>query len=87
MIKTKFFVRQKSGEGFTPIYVRVTNGRAFDFKTPTKETCIASHWNSENGMMKERFFVEQNGKLIEKRDGATRALFVESRVINERLNE
>lgn len=87
MIKTKFFVRQTSGEGVTPIYVRVTNGRAFDFKTPTKETCIASHWNGENGMMKERFFVEQNGKLVEKRDGATRALVVESRVINERLTE
>lgn len=87
MIKTKFFVRHTSGEGVTPIYIRVTNGRAFDFKTPTKETCIASRWDSDNGMMKERFFSEQKGKLVEKRDGATRALFVESRVINERLQE
>jgi len=87
MLKTKFFVRQTSGEGVTPIYVRVTNGRAFDFKTPTKETCIASHWDSDNGMMKERFFVEQKGKLVEKRDGATRALFLESREVNTRLQE
>lgn len=87
MLKTRFFVRHKSGEGVTPIYIRVTNGRAFDLKTPTKETCIASHWNGESGMMKERFFVEQNGKLVEKRDATTRALFVESRGINERLTE
>ncbi|OCK51124.1 integrase [Chryseobacterium sp. CBo1] len=87
MLKTKFFVRHTSGEGVTPIYVRVTNGRAFDFKTPTKETCIASHWCNESGMMKERFFVEQKGKLVEKRDGATRILFFESREVNARLQE
>ncbi len=87
MIKTKFFVRHKSGEGVTPIYVRVTNGRAFDFKTPTKETCIASHWDVDNGMMKERFFIEQKGKLVEKRDGATRALILHSKEINARLQE
>ncbi|WP_426474242.1 phage integrase SAM-like domain-containing protein [Chryseobacterium balustinum] len=87
MLKTKFFVRQTSGEGVTPIYIRVTNGRAFDFKTPTKETCIASHWNRESGMMKERFFVEQNGKVVEKRDGVTRALILQSKEINARLQE
>ena len=87
MLKTKFFVRHKSGEGVTPIYVRVTNGRAFDFKTPTKETCIASHWDVDNGMMKERFFIEQKGKLVEKRDGATRALILHSKEINARLQE
>lgn len=87
MIKTKFFVRHKSGEGVTPIYVRVTNGRAFDFKTPTKETCMSSDWDSDNGMMKERFFVEQNGKTVEKRDAVTRALILHSKEINARLQE
>lgn len=87
MLKTKFFVRQKSGEVITPIYVRVSNGRAFDLKVATKETCIASRWDDENGMMKERFFVEQKGKLVEKRDVATRALFIESREVNERLQD
>ncbi|PTT23020.1 integrase, partial [Chryseobacterium sp. HMWF028] len=87
MLKTKFFVRQKSGEVITPIYVRVSNGRAFDLKAVTKETCIASHWDCDNGMMKERFFIEQKGKLVEKRDGKARALFVENRKINERLQD
>ncbi|WP_265131360.1 site-specific integrase [Chryseobacterium oranimense] len=87
MLKTKFFVRHKSGEVITPIYVRVSNGRAFDLKVATKETCIASHWDGDNGMMKEKFFVEQKGKLVEKRDGATRVLFLESRVVNERLQD
>ena len=53
-------------EVITPIYVRVSNGRAFDLKVATKETCIASHWDVDNGMMKEKFFVEQKGKLVEK---------------------
>lgn len=87
MLKTKFFVRHKSGEVITPIYVRVSNGRAFDLKVATKETCIASHWDCDNGMMKERFFVEQKGKLVEKRDGKARALFVENRKVNERLQD
>ncbi|PRB02589.1 integrase [Chryseobacterium sp. MYb7] len=87
MLKTKFFVRHKSGEVITPIYVRVSNGRAFDLKVATKETCIASRWDDENGMMKERFFVEQKGKLVEKRDGKTRALFLESKEVNERLQD
>lgn len=87
MLKTKFFVRQTSGEGVTPIYIRVTNGRAFDFKTPTKETCMASDWDSGNGAMKERFFIEQKGKSVEKRDGATRALILHSKEINARLQE
>lgn len=38
-------------------------------------------------MMKERFFVEQKGKLVEKRDGKTRALFLESKEVNERLKD
>lgn len=87
MLKTRFFVRHKSGEGVTPIYIRVTNGRAFDLKTPTKETCIASHWDSDNGMMRERFFIVQNDKVVEKRDGATRALILQSKEINARLQE
>ncbi|WP_430827189.1 phage integrase SAM-like domain-containing protein [Chryseobacterium indologenes] len=87
MLKTKFFVRQKSGEVITPIYVRVSNGRAFDLKVATKETCIASRWDEEKGMMKERFFVEQKGKLVEKRDGKTRALFLENREVNARLQD
>lgn len=87
MIKTKFFVRHKSGEGVTPIYVRVTNGRAFDIKAVTKETCIASNWDSASGIMKERFFSEQKGKLVEKRDVATKMLLIESKEINLRLQE
>ncbi|WBV60480.1 hypothetical protein PFY12_15780 [Chryseobacterium camelliae] len=87
MLKTKFFVRHTSGEGVTPIYVRVTNGRALDRKAPTKETCIVSHWDSENRMMKERFFVEQKGKLVEKRDGVTRALVIQNKEVNARLQE
>ncbi|WP_312393639.1 phage integrase SAM-like domain-containing protein [Chryseobacterium sp.] len=87
MLKTKFFVRHKSGEVITPIYVRVSNGRAFDLKVATKETCIASRWDEENGMMKEKFFVEQRGRLVEKRDGATRVLFLESKEVNERLQD
>lgn len=87
MLKTKFFVRHTSGEGVTSIYVRVTNGRAFDLKTPTKETCILSNWDNENKIMKERFFIEQKGKLVEKRDGATRALVMQSKEVNARLQE
>lgn len=87
MLKTKFFVRHKSGDSVIPIYIRVTNGRGFDHKPATKESCIASHWDRENGMVKEKFFSEDKGKLVEKRDGATRALILQSKEINARLQD
>lgn len=87
MLKINFYVRQVPDEAKIPIYVRVTNGRAFDLKAKTKETCLYSQWNKETKKLKEKFFVEEKGRLIEKRDAFTRVMVATAKSINSRLHD
>lgn len=85
MLKISNYVRMGTDYEKIPIYVRVTNGRAFDLRARTKETCFSNQWDAENKKLKEKFLVEEKGKLIEKRDALTRAMILESRNTNSRL--
>ncbi len=87
MLKVKFYIREDSGIKKTPIYVRVTNGRAFDIRARTKENCLPIQWDSESNKMKEKILTEEKGKLVEKRDALTRALIFDAKQLNERLFE
>ena len=85
MLKISNYVRVDSDKEKIPIYVRVTNGRVFDLRARTKETCFSNQWDAENKKLKEKFLVEEKGKLVEKRDALTRAMILESRNTNSRL--
>ena len=87
MLKINFYVRQVPDEAKIPIYVRVTNGRAFDLKAKTKETCLYSQWDKETKKLKEKFFGEEKGRLIEKRDAFTRVMVATAKSINNRLHD
>ena len=87
MLKINFYVRQVPDEAKIPIYVRVTNGRAFDLKAKTKETCLYSQWDKETKKLKEKFFGEEKGRLIEKRDAFTRVMVAPAKSINNRLHD
>ncbi|MDV3560671.1 integrase [Elizabethkingia anophelis] len=87
MIKIKYYVRGESDEGKIPIHIRVTNGRAFDLKARTKETCLLSDWDSETGLMKEKYYSEVKGRMVERRDAQTRVAILNSKNINARLRD